>query len=288
MKKSEIEKLSSKVGGSTLSKKDRTQHITHVLDTLKKENMRVPSLRELTSKHVEKYISSQKAAGISDRSLQNRMTSLRTSLRAIGRDKLADSERLSTKELKIDNASRDGTHRALSQAEYEQAYSAAAERSTGFSACLDLMRELGLRSREAVQSVESLKQWERSLERGAPVRVLHGTKGGRPRDAGAIDQERALKAVRNAIDASKEGEGRLIRSETLQGAMRAFGRHCEAIGLTGEHASHALRCMYAQDRYMQHLEAMGSRKEALAATSLDLGHGDGRGTYVAQVYLKNQ
>jgi hypothetical protein len=30
----------------------------------------------------------------------------------------------------------------------------------------------------------------------------------------------------------------------------------------------------------------GNRREALAATSLDLGHGDGRGTYVAQVYLR--
>lgn len=275
------------LGGSTLTKTAREHSLDHMLRTLKHMSMRVPSLHELTSKHVEKYIASQKTAGVSDRTLQNRMAHVRTSLRAIDRNKLADSDRLSTKALEIDHASRDGTHRALSQAEYEQAYNAAAERSTGFSECLGLMRELGLRAREAVQSVESLKQWEKSLERGAPVRVLHGTKGGRPRDAGAIDPERALKAVKNAIGASKDNQGRLIRSETLQGAMRAFGRHCEAVGLTGEHASHALRCQYAQDRYTQHLEAMGSRKEALAATSLDLGHGDGRGTYVAQVYLKN-
>lgn len=48
-----------------------------------------------------------------------------------------------------------------------------------------------------------------------------------------------------------------------------------------------MRCMYAQDRFAFHLAACGgSRAEALAETSLDLGHGDGRGTYVAQVYLR--
>jgi hypothetical protein len=36
-----------------------------------------------------------------------------------------------------------------------------------------------------------------------------------------------------------------------------------------------------------YMEQLGDRREALAATSLDLGHGDGRGTHVAQVYLKN-
>jgi hypothetical protein len=45
--------------------------------------------------------------------------------------------------------------------------------------------------------------------------------------------------------------------------------------------------MYEQERFALHLEQLGDRCEALAATSLDLGHGDGRGTYVAQVYLKN-
>jgi len=69
--------------------------------------------------------------------------------------------------------------------------------------------------------------------------------------------------------------------------MRMYGRHYEAVGLKGESASHALRCMYARDRFAAHLvECGGNRAEALAETSLDLGHGDGCGTYVAQVYLR--
>jgi hypothetical protein len=32
-----------------------------------------------------------------------------------------------------------------------------------------------------------------------------------------------------------------------------------------------------------YMEQLGDRREALAATSLDLGHGDGRGTHVAHL-----
>lgn len=110
--------------------------------------------------------------------------------------------------------------------------------------------------------------------------------GGRPRESGAIDHQRALAAVRAAL-AVVEDRGVLMPSESLAGAMRMYGRHCETVGLKGEHASHALRCMYARDRFIYHLATCGgSRAEALAETSLDLGHGDGRGMYVAQVYLR--
>jgi hypothetical protein len=174
----------------------------------------------------------------------------------------------------------------LSLEQYAQALQAAQELDAGFASALALQRELGLRAREAVQSIESLARWEKALERGERVRVIHGTKGGRPRETGAVDRDRALVAVREARAVARD-RGTLIESVSLQGAMRAYGRFCERIGLTGEHASHALRCLYAQERFAQHLEACGdNRKEALAETSLDLGHGDGRGTYVAQVYLR--
>jgi len=68
--------------------------------------------------------------------------------------------------------------------------------------------------------------------------------------------------------------------------MRTYGRRCQAIGLEAEYASHALRCMFAEDCFQMHLAECGDRREALAETSLDLGHGDGRGRYVEQVYLR--
>ncbi|MCK8208484.1 DNA-binding protein, partial [Erwinia amylovora] len=55
-------------------------------------------------------------------------------------------------------------------------------------------------------------------------------------------------------------------------------------GMTGIHAPHSLRNAYSQDAVNYHLENGMSLKEAEALVSMDLGHGDGRGAYVARVY----
>ena len=287
MKASKIEKISSKMGGSTLTKVARTHCIKHLLDTLRANGRGISDMAEIKAKDIQWYVGHQLQENITKRTLQNRMSCIRTFLREIERKQLANSKHLSCKTLGIDKASRNGTHQALSKAEYEQAIEQAKQRHAGFAACLVLQRELGLRAREVVQSVPSLQSWKHSLERGQVVRVIHGTKGGRPRDTGVVDQQKALEAVLTAINAVDKGTGRLIQSKSLQGAMRAFGRHCAAVKLTGKHSSHALRCTYTHERYSQHLENLGDRREALAATSQDLGHGDGRGTYVVQVYLAN-
>jgi Integrase/Phage integrase, N-terminal len=287
MKAKELSHLSTKMGGSTLTKIARSQSLRHLSETLKAAG-RVSALDVLKAKDIRIYIDSQAAAGVGLRTLQNRMTHVRTALRAIGRGQLADSPQLENKTLGIHGASRNGTHRALTPEQYTQVLAKAdqVDVHSGFKACLMLQRELGLRAREAVQSGESLKGWLRALERGDRVQVTHGTKGGRARDTGPVDQQRAIEAVKAAIAAFKTNGNRMVASTSLQGAMRAYGRFCEGMGLTGEHASHSLRCMYAQDRYTAHLAYTGgNRREALAMTSLDLGHGDGRGTYVAQVYL---
>lgn len=273
--------------GSTLTKVAREHTLKHLAQSLRQVGMNV-KLENIAAKHIERYIEMQKDAGLSARTLQNRMTHIRTELSAIGRDKLAKSERLSGAALGIDGANRDGTHRALNQAQYDQVIERAqAMDRPDFAAAIELQRELGLRAREAIQCASSLKSWERALQRGGRVHVLHGTKGGRARDTLANNPQKALQAVQRALEAVKENGGRLIPSKSLQGAAKAYGRLCASVGLTGEKASHALRCSYAQERFAIYLEQLGDRREALAATSLDLGHGDGRGTYVAQVYLKN-
>lgn len=272
--------------GSTLTKVARENTLKHLAQSLRQVGMNA-KLENIAAKHIERYISMQKDAGVSDRTLQNRMAHIRTELSAIGREKLAQSERLSCSALGISGANRDGTHRALNQAQYDQVLERAQALHPGFAAAVELQRELGLRAREAIQCAGSLKSWERSLQRGDRVHVLHGTKGGRARDTLANNPQRALQAVQKALEATKENGGRLIPSQTLQGAARAYGRLCASVGLSGAQASHALRCSYAQERFALYLEQFGDRREALAATSLDLGHGDGRATYVAQVYLKN-
>lgn len=272
--------------GATLTKSAREHSLKHFSQTLKSKGID-SRLNNISAKDVERYISIQKSSNVSSRTLQNRMSHLRAELKAIGRDKLANSVRLSSKALAISGASRDGTHRALSQEEYSAKLQAMQSTNPNAAACMMLQKELGLRAREAVQSVASLSSWQKALERGDRIHIAHGTKGGRARDSMANDQQAALRAVKTAIYAVKANGGALMPSSSLQGAMRAYGRACEAVDLRGDHASHALRCMYAQDRFEQYLQANGGdQREALALTSLDLGHGDGRGTYVKQVYLR--
>lgn len=56
------------------------------------------------------------------------------------------------------------------------------------------------------------------------------------------------------------------------------------IGLTGAYSPHSLRYAWAQDAIRHYLAQGFSRKETLAMVAMDLGHGGGRGRYVAQMY----
>ncbi|EFA4015927.1 DNA-binding protein, partial [Escherichia coli] len=47
---------------------------------------------------------------------------------------------------------------------------------------------------------------------------------------------------------------------------------------------HSLRYAWAQDAIRHYLAQGFSEKESLALTATDLGHGDGRGRWVKQVY----
>lgn len=284
----EVEKATRQAGGSTLTKIGREANLKSFLDVMSKNlNIQIKSIENIKTNQLKEYVNYLKDQNLSTRTIQNKLTHIRSALSASGREHFANLEQNSNKSLGAAGSCRDGTHRALTMDKYVQVHAQMIESNKGAAAALQLQKELGLRAREAVQSVNSLKSWEKSLTEGRAVSVLHGTKGGRPRLTMPTDPKKALEAVKTALAVVKDNGGALVKSQTLQGAMRSYGRECEKVGLTGEFASHSLRCMYAKERFAQHLEALGDRKEALSATSLDLGHGDGRGTYVAQVYLKN-
>ncbi|EOW3675966.1 integrase domain-containing protein [Salmonella enterica subsp. enterica serovar Kentucky] len=63
--------------------------------------------------------------------------------------------------------------------------------------------------------------------------------------------------------------------------------HLRNAGLTGKYSPHSLRYAWAQDAIRYNEEQGLNNKETLAVTSTDLGHGDGRGRYIEQVYIKN-
>lgn len=287
MNNREISQITRNAGGSTLTRRGREIALNKIAVTLRADlNVQVKSFDQLKISHVERLAVHWLDSGLSVRTCQNNMAHLRTALREIGREKFAVDARLSNAALGIDKASRDGTHRAPTR---EDALRRIEAMKSGHQEAARLQLELGLRAREAIQSQQSLSSWARELERHGRITVVHGTKGGRSRSVDLRDKKatgRALEAVLRALEASGRGRTPLVDSKSLQGAARAYQREMASVGFSGAEASHSLRCAFAREQYARHLDETGDRKEALARLSLDLGHGDGRGRYCAQVYLR--
>lgn len=68
----------------------------------------------------------------------------------------------------------------------------------------------------------------------------------------------------------------------LKQAISIYKNLCERAGIQ----SHGARYAFARERMQAYRDQGYSEREARAATSLDLGHGDGRGRYVASVYAR--
>ena len=213
------------------------------------------------------------------------MAAIRSLLVQAGRNKLAASERISNRALGLAGASRTGTHRAIPATYYRQVLETARAKDAGLAVALELSRLMGLRSQEAVQSVQSLKTWRQAIERGElRLTVVFGTKGGRPRETRILDTDAVRKALDNAIAVAESRNDRLIDKPDLKTAMKYWHSQASRIGLTGAYSPHSLRYAWAQDAIRHYLAQGFSEKEALAQTAMDLGHGDGRGQYVRLVY----
>ena len=268
--------------GSTATRAARQSHYRDLEQHLRSQNVQVREAQHVSPKHVAGYVAALQERGVSSGSVQNRLASIRAAWRGCGRESWAAQNNA---QLGADPRSRVGTKTAMSDERYAQAradlVASGRERE---AAALGLQRSLGLRAEEAVRSSQSLATWERALASGQPIRVVAGTKGGRPRCVSPCDTQRALDAVREAR--SLAGRGHLVRgaSQSLRSALDRLGNSYRAVGLTGREASHSARYAFAQDQ-MRHYQSMGhTQAEARAMTSLDLGHGDGRGRYVASVY----
>lgn len=255
----------------------------------KKLNIQIRDSSQIKISQIERYIQARKADGVSARTLQNEMSAIRRLLEEAGRDRLLAEQRISNKALGIANAPRDGKKNAIAEDKYLQLLLSAGERDTGFAACIQLGRELGLRMAEAVRSTQSVPTWLHRLESGKNnITVIHGTKGKRVREVAIHDvhRERVLTAVRNAHQVMSAQNGKLISRNNLKQAMNFVGNEARAVGLSGMESFHALRYAFARAQYAEYLRQGFSIKEALSLTSVDLGHGDGRGYYVKRVYLK--
>jgi len=245
------------------------------------KGFQIRDVESVKLKHLEAYSQSRISQGVSTRTIQNELAHIRGVLKSEGRE--VNRPEWSNKALNASGASRDGTNRPATREEVERLASKLGERDPGLRAMVNLCRELGLRSTEALRSGESLARWEKQLEKGDRVSVILGTKGGRPRETSPANRERALEAVREAKSIAATRGGRLLPG-TLQQASAVVRN---SMHRAGEGVSwHSLRYSYAQEQLLSYREAGYSDRESQAATSMDLGHGDGRGTYIAQVYSK--
>lgn len=279
--------LAKQAKGSFKTVHDRIRITQSFCDYLQKMNIQIKHIDHLKSKHIEGYITNRLAHGIGKRTLQNEMAAIRSVLRQAGRDKLADLERLSNQNLGIGHASRAGTKEAIPNELFQQVLERAIMKDKGLAVTIQLTRQLGLRSEEAVQSIHSLKTWKKALEQGKThVNVVFGTKGGRARDSIVLNREELLQTVNLALSIAKEQDGRLINKPNLKTAMTYWRNQTRLLGLTGKYAPHSLRYAWAQEVITHYLEQGLSEKEAQAKVSMNLGHGDGRGRYIAKIYGK--
>jgi len=288
--KTDLSSAAYQVGGSKGSRQTRIEHVRDLANFIHARGwVHVRETAQVTEKHIHAYIAQAKERGLSSRTLQNRMASVRGVLAYRGKSNFAQSDRISNKALGIAGASRDGTKTAVSPSRANEIEEALAAKDAGAAAAYALQRELGLRSQEAVMSVKSLKAWQQAIERGRPtVAVIHGTKGGRPRDTRIVDREKTLQAVQNALRIARSRGDRLLDKNDLKSAMNSFQYFLKACGAKGIEASHSARYAYARalyDKLMTETPELG-HKETLSLVSMSLGHGDGRGTYVEKVYLR--
>lgn len=248
----EMKQLAQQAGGSHKTVHDRIKLAQRFCERLVlAQNVQIRRVEQLRARHVEGYV----------------------------------RERLNNRFLGLSGASRNGTKLAIAPEHYRHVLETARAKGPGMAAALELSRLMGLRSQEAVQSAQSLRTWKQSLERGdTRLTVVFGTKGGRPRETIILDTVAVKKALDNALAVAEDRHGSLIDKPDLKTAMKYWHSQASRIGLTGAYSPHSLRYAWAQDAIRYYLAQGFCEKEALAMTAMDLGHGDGRGRYVAQVY----
>jgi hypothetical protein len=288
----DLKRVGYQLGGSHLTRQARGATFSTFASTMRQLGYGIHCASQIGGKHLQAFVGARAAQGMSPRTCANEMSHLRAALCQVGKQGLARNPAYSNAALGIERGVRIGTKQPLSDSAiqaFQDRMASLGRPSLG--AVLELQRALGLREAEAIRAGQSdtLSRWRCELaERGA-VRVVEGTKGGRPRDVLPANLERAIAAIQRAQQALQVGGQRYLvtradgtAAANLKQAMAVYRNVCHRAGIQ----SHAARYAFAQER-MQSYRAQGySEREARVATSQDLGHGDGRGRYIASVYVR--
>jgi len=295
-KKTELQADLQRIGylldSSHKTQESRSQTFRTFASVMRQTGFGIHSAAQIGGKHLQAYIGYRNESGIVSRTLAKEMGHLRAVLRHVGKEGLARNPAYSNRALGIAQGSRIGRKQPLSDDQI-RAFQQRMERlgRPDAGAILELQRALGLRAMEAIRAgqMDTLLRLQGELERQGRARLFDGTKGARPREVNPADVGRALAAVRRAIEIL-EASGRRyllacakgVETKELKQATKVYSGLCSRAGLQ----NHAARYAFAQGRMQAYRDAGYSQREARIATSLDLGHGDGRGRYVASVYAR--
>lgn len=92
-----------------------------------------------------------------------------------------------------------------------------------------------MRTEETVQSAKSLKTWRQALiNNHERVRVVFGTKGGRPRETTVFNREKVLSILDKAIHYVSEHNGKLIDKPSLHTAIDRYRNIVREAGMNGK------------------------------------------------------
>jgi hypothetical protein len=102
-----------------------------------------------------------------------------------------------------------------------------------------------------------------------------------------LDRAALQHAIAYAEREMNPHSGKLIDKPTITQAIDRYRYVVRSAGLNGKKAPHSMRYQFAQQSG-EYYKAQGfSEREALALVAMDLGHGDGRGRYIRQIYYPN-
>lgn len=289
----DLQRINYLLGRAHLTQEDRSRTFRTFARVMREMGFGIHSAAQIGGKHVQAFVRHRQESGIGRRTMAKQMGHLRAVLRHIGKQGLADNPAYSNQALGIAQGSRKGTKEALSDAQI-RAFQEYMERlgRPDAGAILEMQRALGLRAIEAIRSgqADTLLRLHRELTERGCARVFDGTKGARPRLVHPADVGRALAAVQRSLEILQASGRRYLLARAkgaettgLKQAAKVYSDLCSRAKIQ----SHAARYAFAEERMQAYRNEGMSQREARIATSLDLGHGDGRGRYVASVYVRN-
>lgn len=279
----------SKLGGAKISKVQRKRTCKDFINWCFKKQYVFNSIAEVNVEIVRVYIEFLKDTEITISTQHNRLASIRVAMRALGRD--PDILGITAKFVGLEPRSRLGTKLPIPDDLLEISIAkAVAMNELGFALALRLQRLLGLRGLESLMSISALEKsaLEASEIVSNGIRIIKGTKGGRPRITDVIHARanETLKTIQAALVYMHAHGGYLIDGgkSGLKSARSKYHRLAKEVGLVGKFAPHSLRYAFATEKIAELRDLGYNRHEAMVLIAKYLGHGPSRARYISSVY----